>query len=99
MKKPAIWKATGRGSQAMKLQPRTPCGRGTWHSPTHHRGPCDAAGRRRAGGRVWDFRPGRQVPLSPGAELEFYSQFSEEPLEGLVWRRTRFSGLGPSYPT
>ena len=82
----------------MKLQPRTPCGRGTWRSPAHHGGPCSAADRRRAGGRVWDLGPGRQVPLSPGAELEFYSQFSEEPLEGLMLRKDTLFRAGPELP-
>lgn len=64
----------------------------------HHGGPCDGADRRRAGGREWDLGPGRQVPLSLGAELEFYSQISEGPLEGLVWRKDRIFRAGPEFP-
>ena len=64
----------------------------------HHGGPCDGADRQRAGGREWDLGPGRQVPLSLGAELEFYSQISEEPLEGLVWRKDRIFRAGPELP-
>lgn len=81
----------------MKLQPRAPCGRGTWRSPAHHGGPGDS---RQMEGR-WesgDFWPGQQAPLSPGAELEFYSQFSEEPLEGLVWRKDTIFRAGPEVP-
>lgn len=31
--------------------------------------------------------PARQVTLGPGAEFGFYCQFSEKPVEGLVWRK------------
>lgn len=47
---------------------------------------------------MWDLGPGRQVPLSPGAELEFYSQFSEEPLEGLMLRKDTLFRAGPELP-
>lgn len=73
--------------------PESCCGGGTC-AVQHRWDPCDGSWQR-AAGKAREAGPALQVPLGPGAEFGFYCQFSEKPVDGLVWRKDAILKAGP----